>query len=120
MKIKNQLYIIFLSICLFTASVISIVFYYKVKKIVLAQIYDHLESISQTKQIRISYMTNKKLEIAKIFSSDFDFVTNLNKFTESPSEQNKMEVKNNLLEMGKKSENLKKIHLLDKNGVVFI
>jgi signal transduction histidine kinase len=120
MKIKNQLYIIFLSLCLFTASVISIVFYYKVKKIVLAQIYDHLESISQTKQIRISFMINKKLEITKIFSSDFDFVSTLNKYIERPSEPTKRIIKNQLLEMEKKSRSLKKLHLLDQNGVVIL
>jgi signal transduction histidine kinase len=120
MKIKHQLSLLFLSICFFIVTVISLVFYNKVKEIILTQLYDQLESISQTKQIRVTFMIKKKLEMTKIFANNFALITNLQKYKSHPSEKYLKETKALLKQMKEKSNSLRKLHVLTKNGIVII
>lgn len=69
MKIRNQLFFIFLILGISASILVSLLIYFQGKKIILRQIVANLEAVSQTKEIRLNNMIERKYETLDLIAS---------------------------------------------------
>lgn len=68
MKIRYQFSLLFLVTAFIIIFISSAIIYYNTKNIILEEKYAHLESITQTKEIRVKAILKKKLETVNVLS----------------------------------------------------
>lgn len=69
MKIRNQLFIIFLILGISATTIVSLLIFIQGKQIILNQFYSNLEAVSQAKHVRLEGMIKAKYE-------NFDLIAN--------------------------------------------
>src|SRR5262245_51167130 len=74
MKLRNQLFILFLILGITAGLAISILVYIRGKKLIINQVYSNLEAISQTKKDRLEGLIKHKYEEFEIITES-PFIT---------------------------------------------
>ena len=68
MKIRHKLSLLILGLSIILLSISSYVYYFQVKRYYLGKTYDHLEAVSQTKEIRLTDLIRKRNELIELLS----------------------------------------------------
>lgn len=116
MKIKHQQAGLFLILALILIFSLTLVVYYNQKKVIIKNVEDHLESISETKEIRMKEMIKKKMELIDLVSGSYSLTYNLKAFTNSREEDKRDKLNAELKYLKNTVESFYELHLVGMNG----
>lgn len=118
MKIKTQIFLLFLLISVFLTSLFAVTIYFFTKDLVLKQVESHLESVSETKTAQLRNMIANIHEMSSFLSKNRTIVDGIEKI----KKDNQLQSKSNLsIELSKYVIDIlkfKKIDILDTSGIV--
>jgi signal transduction histidine kinase len=116
MKIKYQLTLIIFIIVSLIVFVFSYVTYYNEKKRLIVQIHQHLESLSETKAIRLKGIISLRYELVSLIANNYYLITN----TEDYNKGHNQKALNNIIPLlvrhVKLTPAFSRIHILDTKG----
>jgi signal transduction histidine kinase len=117
MKIRQQFSVLFFIITFVLISIISVVLYYYGRNMLLKEKYLHLESISETKEIRVIETIKKKYELVNFLNDIISSHIDWKEFKNSVPEKQRDFLLPLKLFLGK-LKSVKKIDILNAKGTI--
>ncbi|MFN6943598.1 MAG: ATP-binding protein [Cytophagaceae bacterium] len=116
MKLKYQLTLLFLLIVLLVTSSISLLFYTNQREVLQGQLMNQLESVSETKRLRIKSLIKDRKELTDFPSSDLTIVNNVRNYFATGEVSFQKELAFALRRYVSAVSSIQAIHILDVNG----
>jgi signal transduction histidine kinase len=120
MKLKTQILLILISISIAIISISGILNYYNYKKTFLSQIYNQLESLSQTKKSRLNTFLTRKQEQLMLVKNRPEIQENLVKLLADPDSLHLNAIDFSLRQIKKDVPSFENIYIVGLNGMVKI
>lgn len=118
MKIRNQIFLCFLLITILLSSFFALATYYISEKIVVNQIYSHLESVAQGKALQIENMISNINEMSDFLSKNSEIIQAIKETEPGSQAEGLRKVSDNLSQYVIDIFSFKKIYILNARGKV--
>jgi hypothetical protein len=118
MKIRRQQFLLLLITTVFLTFSLSIFIYFSQKKTLISNIYNHLESISKAKEIRIHGMIETRYEMISFPANNHIIKENLFKNLSRPKEEYRKRIDSTLKKYTSRIPSFKKMFVLDPKGII--